>query len=520
MLNHAGLAVIAVTNQSGVGRGYFTEELVRQAHRKIASQLAAQGARVDAFYYCPHHPTAPVRAYRVDCGCRKPAPGMVEKAVRRFHIDLKSSYMVGDSYRDMQLGFNVGARTALVMTGYGRGEYEYHRRQWQRMPDLIAENLLEVVKQILADPARAKPRRAPRPVPGTKPARVRSGRCGRALKDMKIAPSDRSALLSAIEQFPTQKIVMLGDLVADEFIYGEIARVSREAPVLILKQREKQIIPGGGANAAHNLADLGAQVIPAGVVGDDEAGEGLLRYFNQKKIPTRLIVRVRGHVTPTKSRILGGLLHWQRQQIVRIDREPARFLGREIRRRLSARVAPLLRTASALLISDYGYGTTDAEELNFLRRRARRPSLPVTVDSRFDLLSYSHATAATPNEPEIETAFNRRIGSDRDLLHRLGRRVLSKQAFKALLVTRGRDGMVLFQPHREPVHLPIFGSDQAVDVTGAGDTVIAAFTLALAAGASFYHAAQLANCAGGLVVMKRGTATVTARELTEAIRKA
>lgn len=337
---------------------------------------------------------------------------------------------------------------------------------------------------------------------------------------MKITASDRSALFSVIEKFPARKIVLLGDLVADEFIYGEIARVSREAPVLILKQREKQIVPGGGANAANNLADLGAQVIPAGVVGDDEAGEGLIRYFNQKKIPTRLIVRVRGHVTPTKSRVLGGLLHWQRQQIVRVDREPARVLGREIRRGLSARVAPLLRKASALLISDYGYGTTDAEELSFLRRQARRPSLPVTVDSRFDLLSYSHATAATPNEPEIETAFNRKIGSDRDLLHRLGRRILNKQALRALLITRGRDGMVLFEPRREPVHLPIFGSDQAVDVTGAGDTVIAAFTLALAAGASFYHAAQLANCAGGLVVMKRGTATVTARELTEAIRNA
>jgi rfaE bifunctional protein kinase chain/domain len=337
---------------------------------------------------------------------------------------------------------------------------------------------------------------------------------------MKVTASDRSALLSLIERFPAQKIVLLGDLVADEFVYGEIARVSREAPVLILKQREKQIVPGGGANAANNLADLGAQVTPAGVVGDDEAGEGLLRYFRQKKIPTRLIIRARGHVTPTKSRLLGGLLHWQRQQIVRVDREPSRPLGREVRRRLSARVAPLLGKSSALLISDYGYGSTDADELKFLRRRAIRPALPVTVDSRYDLLSYSNLTAATPNEPEIEAAFNRKIGNDRDLLHRLGRRVLRKLALKALLVTRGRDGMVLIEPRREPVHLPIFGSDQAVDVTGAGDTVIAAFTLALAAGASFFHAAQLANCAGGLVVMKRGTATVTARELREAIRNA
>lgn len=161
-LNQAGLPVIAITNQSGVGRGYFTEELVRKAHRKIARQLAAQQARVDAFYYCPHHPNAPVEAYRIDCRCRKPAPGMVEEAAKRFHIDLKCSYVIGDSYRDMQLGFNIGARTALVMTGYGRGEYEYHRHKWPRMPDLIAENLLEVVKKILAEPAPSFPSKSRR----------------------------------------------------------------------------------------------------------------------------------------------------------------------------------------------------------------------------------------------------------------------------------------------------------------------------------------------------------------------
>jgi rfaE bifunctional protein kinase chain/domain len=144
----------------------------------------------------------------------------------------------------------------------------------------------------------------------------------------------------------------------------------------------------------------------------------------------------------------------------------------------------------------------------------------VTVDSRFDLLRYSHVTAATPNEPEIEEAFGQKIGNNQELLHRLGRKLLRRQSLQALLVTRGQDGMVLFEPRRQPRYLPIFGSDQAVDVTGAGDTVIAVFTLALAAGASFFHAAQLANCAGGLVVMKRGTATVTGPELKEAIRNA
>lgn len=150
-LNQAGIPVIAVTNQSGVARGYFTEELVRQVHRKMAQQLAAQNARLDGFYYCPHHPNATLQAYRLDCRCRKPATAMLEEAAERFGIDLEKAYVVGDSYRDMQLGFNAGARTIMVMTGYGRGEYEYHRGNWPRTPDLIAEDLLGAVEKILAE---------------------------------------------------------------------------------------------------------------------------------------------------------------------------------------------------------------------------------------------------------------------------------------------------------------------------------------------------------------------------------
>jgi rfaE bifunctional protein kinase chain/domain len=337
---------------------------------------------------------------------------------------------------------------------------------------------------------------------------------------MKIASAERPRLLALLDAFPRQRIVVLGDLVADEFVYGEIARVSREAPVLILKQREKQILPGGGANAVNNLADLEARVAPVGVVGEDEAGKGLLRFFRAKGISTRFILRRRDYATPTKSRILGGLPHWQRQQIVRVDREPATPVAVEQRRRLAQTAARELRASSGLLISDYGYGSTDARRASRLRASLGRRRIPITADSRFDLMSYRGLTAATPNEPELEEAFHRKIGNNLDLLHRLGRATLRKLSLEALLVTRGRDGMVLYEPGRAPRALPVFGSDQAVDVTGAGDTVIAAFTLALAAGADFYPAAQLANCAGGLVVMKRGTATVSRRELAEAIRNA
>jgi D-glycero-D-manno-heptose 1,7-bisphosphate phosphatase len=156
-LNQAGLPVIVVTNQSGVARGLFSEALVKQANLKIAMELAAQDARLEAFYYCPHHPTAPLEEYRKVCRCRKPATGMMEEAARRFGLDLKASYVVGDSYRDVQLAFNSGAKSVLVMTGYGKGEYEHHRKSWARMPDMLAENLLDAVEKILDGRARPAP---------------------------------------------------------------------------------------------------------------------------------------------------------------------------------------------------------------------------------------------------------------------------------------------------------------------------------------------------------------------------
>ena len=156
-LNQAELPVIVVTNQSGVARGLFSEDLVKQANLKIAMELAAQDARLEAFYYCPHHPTAPLKEYRKECRCRKPATGMMEEAARRFGLDLKSSYVIGDSYRDAQLAFNSGARSVLVMTGYGKGEYEHHRKSWPRMPDMMAENLLDAVEKILDGRARPAP---------------------------------------------------------------------------------------------------------------------------------------------------------------------------------------------------------------------------------------------------------------------------------------------------------------------------------------------------------------------------
>jgi len=326
--------------------------------------------------------------------------------------------------------------------------------------------------------------------------------------------ADLSRLVDLVEAFPRQTILLFGDLVADEFVFGEISRVSREAPVLILRQRERQVVPGGGANAANNLADLGARVLPVGAVGNDAAGQALLEYFRRKGVNTSGILRVPGWTTTTKTRFLAGWTHTTRQQVLRVDREPSARLPAGVRARLLEKARQRAKRAGAVLVSDYGCGAVSPVAVRRLRARL------VTLDSRYSMLDYRSAgiVAATPNEPELESLYHTRIGSDVRALERLGARTLRAMKLRSLLVTRGKDGMALFERGRRPEHIPIYGSDQVADVTGAGDTVIAVFTLSLAAGGTPVEAAQLANYAGGIVVMKRGTATVTREELLAAIR--
>ncbi len=327
-------------------------------------------------------------------------------------------------------------------------------------------------------------------------------------------------LRKIIAAFPKVTITVLGDLVADEFVYGEISRVSREAPVLILKHRERTVVPGGGANAVNNLADLGVNVLPVGAVGDDEPGRSLVKAFRHKHIPVSGVLKDKSYTTVTKTRILAGMTHNTRQQVVRVDREPDSAPSRHLTRELFLAAREYLRASDALLVSDYGYGSAGPALVNALREKGRRRSVPLILDSRYRLLEYSGATAATPNEPEVEAALGVRIGQDWDKVVDAGRRVMQRMDLQSLVITRGRDGMVAFDQKHAPVDIPIFGSDQVADVTGAGDTVIAAFSAALAAGATTEEAAQLANYAGGIVVMKRGTATASAEELLRAIGQA
>ena len=330
---------------------------------------------------------------------------------------------------------------------------------------------------------------------------------------------DAGRLLALVDAFARTRVAVFGDLIVDEFIYGELSRVSREAPVLILDYDSTEIVPGGAGNAASNVAALGGAPAAVGVAGRDETGRRLLKVM-RRHVDVRGISRPAGYRTPTKTRILAGGVHSAKQQVVRIDRGTRPSFSDAERRGIESRLIQVCADADALLVSDYGTGmVTPAAIARARRRLARRSGArpPVLVDSRYALLGFRGMTACTPNESEVEHLLGIRIGENVKVLEKAGRELLARTRSHAVLVTRGSRGMALFERNRPTIHIPIFGSDQIADVTGAGDTVIATMTLALAAGATFLEAARLANYAGGLVVMKRGTATVSADELREAI---
>jgi rfaE bifunctional protein kinase chain/domain len=332
----------------------------------------------------------------------------------------------------------------------------------------------------------------------------------------------KERLLALVDGFSSRRVLVVGDLIADQFIYGEVARVSREAPVLILKYDATQMVAGGAGNAANNVASLGGRASLAALVGADSEGTRLLSSFH-KGVDCRRVGRERSYRTPIKTRILAGGLHSAKQQVVRIDREPGWPVADTLTRGFFRKVAPALRDCDAVVLSDYGSGLVTPRLADAIRARlgdrARRRPVPVLLDSRHNLLRYRNLTTCTPNESEVEQALGVRIDDDLHVLEEAGRTLLRKTGMQSVLITRGSRGMALFQPKQDTIHIPISGSDEIADVTGAGDTVIATFALALAAGASSFEAARLANYAGGIVVMKRGTAAATAEELIDAVSK-
>ncbi|NNE97866.1 MAG: hypothetical protein HKN25_02465 [Pyrinomonadaceae bacterium] len=314
-------------------------------------------------------------------------------------------------------------------------------------------------------------------------------------------------------EFKSKKIVIVGDLVADQFLHGTIKRISREAPVFIISHSETETLAGGAANAAVNVASLGGNAVLVGITGNDPNGQDLIGVLESSSVDCRFLITADDFSTTTKTRVLAAQNYAQRQQVVRIDYENEESIGESVRAKLIENVSSAAQEADAIIISDYSYGVAGAEIADLCLKIADRESIPLLVDSRTRLKEFSGVTTATPNQEEIEQILGQNFTDAQceDLRSELG--------LEALLITLGNKGMLLVQKDLEPIRIDVVGSKAPADVTGAGDTVIAAYALGLASGLGFPEAAKLANHAGGNVVMKKGTASVTLGELCDSLER-
>lgn len=305
-------------------------------------------------------------------------------------------------------------------------------------------------------------------------------------------------------------------MVADVYLEGKISRISREAPVLILDHELEKVIPGGAANAVHNTATLGGQVYAVGIVGNDSAGQELSRVLKSKMVNTEGLIVDDHRPTITKTRVMAGGQATVRQQVVRIDKESKEKLETAVENKLLAFVESIIREMAAVVISDYGSQTITPNVIELVITRCHEFGIPCMVDSRYNIMAYHGVTVVKQNESEAAAAIGYKTLDEQQIIL-AGRTILEQLNAQAVLLTRGPDGMTLFERSGHYTHIPVTNKSEVYDVTGAGDTVVAASILALAAGATYLESARLANYAAGVVVRKPGTATTTPVELRDAI---
>ena len=322
-------------------------------------------------------------------------------------------------------------------------------------------------------------------------------------------------LSTIVKRFPRVRALLVGDLVADHYLYGQTERVSREAPVLIVRHEADEVRLGGGANAAANVRSLGGKVTALGVLGRDPMGQALRGLFQARGIALEA-VSGRGAITETKTRVLAGGANTTRQQMLRIDRGVTTGQPAPLRRALARKLKVAAGQADVVLVSDYGAGVLCEETLAVLKALSAAGTL-VCVDSRYALGQFKGVSVCKPNEPELAAFTGRPASTDQEVLA-AGALAHRQLGCRILLVTRGRKGMAVFEQGRQPALVPAWGPEEAVDVTGAGDTVLASFALGLGAGATAVDAARIASVASGLVVQKPGTATVSPAELLGGLR--
>lgn len=321
-----------------------------------------------------------------------------------------------------------------------------------------------------------------------------------------------------IENYKMQNILVIGDMLSDIYLYGDISRISREAPVLVLLENKKTTVPGGASNVAHNISSLGGKSYPIGIIGDDKEGLDLETSLANGGCSCKYLLRDKNFFTTTKTRIIAGGRATVSQQIVRIDREKEQCLDEKAEEKLLSVIKISLEKADGIILSDYGIGTISPNIREYVIDFANQNNLPLMVDSRYDVLNFKKAAYIKQNDEELASAVKRLIKNEEELL-RAAKEFLNLMEAKGVLITRGEKGMLLVEKEKH-YFIPVSDKSEVFDVSGAGDTCVATFVTSLAAGSTSYDAAYLSNIASGIAVRKMGTARVFKDELLKAIKGA
>ncbi len=323
-------------------------------------------------------------------------------------------------------------------------------------------------------------------------------------------------LQNTIKKMQGYKILVIGDMVADIYLYGTIDRISREAPVLVLKQSREQVIPGGAANVANNIATLGGTVYPCGFIGTDNAAHKLRKALELNGANTEALLAFPQRKTITKTRVIAGGRATVSQQVVRIDVDNSSFPEDDMQKELQHTILALISKCDGIVLSDYGSGTLSPKLTNTIIKSAKELKIPVIVDSRYDICRFTGVSYIKQNDAELANAVKMPTHTLPEL-KKAAKTLLNLLQAEGILVTRGENGMLLLLKNDDAFDIPISDKSEVYDVSGAGDTCVATFILALAGGSSPLIAAQLSNFAAGIAVRKMGTATVNQVELKNSL---
>lgn len=458
LLQDKGFELIIVTNQSGIGRGYFTEEQSQAFTSLLVSKLAKEGIIIKGIFLCPHHPDN-------NCPCRKPNRGLLNEYLMTNTLDKENSFVIGDETGDIKLAENLGIKSILLKTGKGGSDNKY-----EVTPTFNATNVLEAARIIIGP------------------------------QDSK-SKDHKDNLTRFVDKFSQQNILVIGDLMLDEYVYGDVERISPEAPVPVLKVNNNEFRLGGATNVAFNVISLGGKVTVIGQIGEDQNGDKIIEELNKKGI-NHFLIRNKDYSTISKTRVVSS-----NQQLIRIDKEEKVFPSKEDLVKITEYIKQ--QDFNLIIISDYDKGIAHSELINTVKQLG----IKIVADPKPENLHlFRDVFAVTPNIKEAREATRLQE------VNEIGAKI-TKELNTHLILTRGKDGASLFDKGSfKHYYLPT-QAKEVFDVSGAGDTFTATLALAVASGASLYEATSLGNLAAGKVVGKFGTSTINQDELKSSFCK-